>query len=77
VCHIQEIRNYLGLQPYIEFFFALNPFKSNFALGLQEMNPQKMGKIHGCALRVWDPRTNTKLEFPAHLADIKGGASLT
>jgi hypothetical protein len=46
--------------------------KSNFALELQDMHPQKMEKIHGCALRVWDPRTNTKLGFLAHLADIEG-----
>jgi hypothetical protein len=26
---------------------------------------------------VWDPRTNTKLGFLAHLADIKGSVSLT
>jgi hypothetical protein len=36
-----------------------------------------MGKIHGCTLGVWDPRTNTKFGFPAHLADIEDSVSLT
>jgi hypothetical protein len=62
----------------MNIFFALNPFKSNFELGLQEMHTRKIGeKIHGGLLRVWDPRTKTKPWFPPRLADIDGTVSLT
>jgi hypothetical protein len=55
-------------------FFALNPFKSNFKLGLQEMHTRK---IREGPLKVWDTRTNTKPWFPPHLAHINSTASLT
>jgi hypothetical protein len=45
---------------HIMNYFGLNPFKFKFALGLPEIHLKKWGKIHGGALRVWDPTTNTK-----------------
>jgi hypothetical protein len=42
-------------------FFALNPFKPNFALGLQEMHPRKIGEKYRevpCGCGTLEPRPN-------------------